>query len=318
MFVSREDLNSDALVRAYEAGESAASLARRYKANIWTILSRLREAGVHIRTRVEQNERRLNLGVYARAALRILVDGLLLGDGSIDEDGSLRLEQAKARRGWLTQVKGELAVLGGACRIIPRPPRVRVIEGRKIKGGGGHLLYTPAYVELKKERQRWYPRGVKRVPYDIRLTAVSVAQWLAGDGTYDQKGRLVFCTEGFVRCDVDLLVRQLGKQLAIRSARADSGREAQFKINILDKNEAVRLADLVRPHLPRCCLYKLRYVRAPKKPEVHRSLTTVQARRLLRMRKDGASYSMLAACFNVSVSLVAALVAGRTYKDIER
>lgn len=257
----RDDLSVAALIEAYTAGESAASLARRFDANIWTILDRLRKANVIIRSRVEQNQRRLDLLPAQAQELRAIVDGLMLGDGSIDPKGLLRLEQAKVRHGWILAVAKRLTALGASSKIIPIPPRTRRMADREIRSSGGHLLYTPAYMELQSERRRWYPKGLKIVPDDVDLSPLAVAYWFCGDGTYDASGRLVFCTNGFSKKAVEQLTRRLTAIGVEARCTSTYSRANEWHVLIARRDAAQALKDLISPFIPRCCQYKLRFVR---------------------------------------------------------
>jgi LAGLIDADG DNA endonuclease family len=294
------------LVKAYEAGESAASLARRFEANIWSILDRLRKAGVCIRTRVEQNARRLELNRKQAAVLRAIVDGLLLGDGSIDADGSLRLEQATVRRGWLKDVAVKLVDLGATSKTIRIPPRQRVLAGRKIKSDGGYMLYTPCFVELKAERERWYPKGTKRVPADVSFDPLALAYWFCGDGTYDESGALFFCTNGFLKKEVEVLSAGFVK-LGVEARRIPTpGRSREHRVAITQRDAAQKFKELIEVYVPKCCRYKLTHVRPTLVFEelsaLHRKLTNEQVARLRAAREKGVTMPVLAAKFKVSVT----------------
>ena len=304
--VPRDDLDVRTLVKAYEAGESAASLARRFEANVWTILDRLRKAGVRIRTYVEQNERRLDLDWRQAKKLRAIVDGLLLGDGSIDRKGLLRVEQARVRQGWLKEVATRLADLGATSKIIKIPPRERVLAGRKIRSSGGHLLYTPAYIELKAERERWYPKGTKHVPADVSFDPCALAYWFCGDGTYDESGALFFCTNSFLRKDVEFLATGLVK-LGVEARRIPTpGRPHEHRVAVTQRDSAQKFKELIDVYVPKCCRYKLAHVRPTlsfeKLSDLRRKLTDKQVERLRAARKTNATMPELAAKFHVSVT----------------
>jgi len=303
--VRRSDLNVGALVKAYEGGESAASLARRFDANIWTILDRLRGAGVLIRSRVEQNERRLSLSRAQAQELRALVDGLMLGDGHIDRKGLLRLSQARVRRGWLTDLAERLAGIGASSRIVRLPARTRVLDKREIRSTEGHLLYTPAYVELKAERRRWYPRGKKIVPEDVDLSPLALAYWLCGDGTYDKNGLLSFCTNDFRKKEVAFLASRL-TDLGIEARCVPVYKRLREYAVVISKRDAAQAMKRKIEHLvPKCCQYNLRFVRptlsaSERGERRRRRLTLAQCRRIQNARAKGTSIPVLALRYDVS------------------
>jgi hypothetical protein len=300
------DLDVRSLVSAYEAGESAASLARRFKANIWTVLDRLRKAGARIRTGLEQNERCLDLDATRMKVLRAIVDGLLLGDGSIDRKGLLRLEQARVRKGWLKEVATRLADLGATSKIVQIRARARILEGRKIKSSGGHLLYTPAYIELKAERERWYPKGTKLVPGDVSFDPLALAYWFCGDGTYDKQGALFFCTNGFLKKEVEVLAAGLVK-LGVEARRIPTpGRPFEHRIAVTQRDAALKFKELIEVHVPECCEYKLAHVRgtlsSKELSSLRRKLTDKQVERVRTAREKGVSMPEMATKFNVSIT----------------
>jgi len=267
----RPDLDRamNTIIASYKDGESVASLARRFDANYWSIATRLRKKGIRILSEEERSERRLNFGTGAAGranagVLRALVDGLMLGDGSIHPKGYVQIEQTKRRRGWLTHIEGVLQSIGAECRIIKIPPRTRTIEGRTVHSKGGNLLYTPCYVELKAERARWYPKGVKRVPDDVDLSPLALAYWFAGDGTYDEQGAVFFCTNGFLRKHVKQLAGRLTALGVPARCVSVPARENEFKISVTRRDDAQAFKEIVEPHMPACCRYKFKYVRAAK------------------------------------------------------
>lgn len=303
-------LDVPGLVVAYEAGRSASDLARQHGVSVWTVLSRLRKAGVAVRR--NQNERRLDLAPDQHSAFLCLVDGLLLGDGWIDPKGSLRLEQCRRRKGWIDQVRAQLSELGAECKIIPIPPRTREIQGRTVRSGGGHLLYTPCYVETQAQRLRWYPDGQKRVPHDVSLPPMALAHWLAGDGTGGAQGYITFCTNGFVREDVELLVEKLCC-MGLGSVIEPQSRWGEYNVRVNTKLDAVRFKELVFPHLAKCCHYKLRHVRLPVRLG---RFSDEQIREIRHLFATGASKASLARAFGVSDAAIYNIVNRKVYRNL--
>jgi len=304
---STAHLDTDELANDYNEGEGASSLARRHGVSVWSIITRLRKAGVEIRA--NQNERRLGPSSVG-FSFQELVDGLMLGDGSIDPKGLLRLEQCQDRITWLDQVRDLLQQVGSECRIVPIPPRERLLEGRVVKSKGGGLLYTPAYVEMQEQRCRWYPQGVKIVPADLDLTPLCLAQWFAGDGTYNKSGCLDFCTQGFTRLEVEFLVQRFHDDLGIQALPMKSKREGQFTIHIGRLADAVRVRDLVVPWLPKCCQYKLRFVRQVKRMG---RFSPAQVRDIRRRRDEGEPTSALAVEYGVTEVAISKIVRKESY-----
>lgn len=314
----RTDIDAQAIITAYQGGTSASVLAKQHKCSVWSIIARLRNAGIDVRSFKEQNERRLGLDADQMSRFESLVDGILLGDGQIDRKGLLRLEQENSRRGWLDQVQAEINDLGGSCRIIPIPPKTRIIEGRTIRSKAASLLYTPAYVELKPHRARWYPKEKKIVPRDLKLTPLTVTHWFAGDGTYDPKGHLRFCTNGFLQEDTEYLAREFGVQLGIRATTQESYRPGQFYIDILRRDEAVKIRSLMTPYLADCIQYKVQHVRPTLRSQGRqpRKLTDAQVRELRHFGDAGESYASLGRRFGITDVAARQIVRRLVYKDL--
>lgn len=229
-----------------------------------------------------------------------VLDGLLLGDGYLDKKGSLRLEQGWRHEGWIRWLEIELPKHGCETTVIPVLPRTKLCEGREIRGQGGLVLYTPVYKNFKPQRIRWYPEGVKIVPSDLKLTPLVMAQWLCGDGTYSRDGSLTFCTDGFAKRDVDYLSELLYQKFSIYS-RVRLTYRRQPHLYIQDKKSALKLADLVKPWVPKCFQYKLQYTRLPKKSGVTPKLNPQVTKIILEI---GVSKAALARKFGVSVSTI--------------
>ena len=202
----------------------------------------------------------LTLSNGDRLRFRTLIDGLLLGDAHISRDGQLVIGQAVDKKGWIDQIGFTLADLDVEFTVKSHRSLQKsyfVTRDRVYKCKPIIRLSTSVYQEIVDERRRWYPKGKKRIPEDVDLSAKSVAHWFAGDGCGDINGRLKFCTQGFPRRDVNMLQSRF-RDSDIHTNIADSrGPE----LHIMRLNDAYRVAQAIRPHLPYCMLYKLRYTR---------------------------------------------------------
>lgn len=142
-----------------------------------------------------------------------LLDGLLLGDGSLEgseKSARLILNQTARNRDWVSQVFTALSAAGFPVAVGDRRPSTMMIRGKRCRRSAGVSLRTAYVACLGEQRVRWYPRGIKHVPVDVRLSPISIANWYYGDGTVGCKGyHAKFCTDSFTRRDVRRLVRQL-------------------------------------------------------------------------------------------------------------
>jgi len=265
--MSTEQLDQTAeWIRAYQEGTSASNLAKTYGVSVWSIITRLRQAGVEVRSARLQNERNLEAALTQEFTYEEIVDGLLLGDGSIAQKANLRLQQTDARFGWLLHVQEQLRLVGATSNLLSRPPKKSVLkaENRVGSGGSSHLLYTPAYQENHAAKARWYPGGgVKRVPTDLRLTPLVVAHWFSGDGSCGSRGTLCFYTNGFTAEDVDLLVAKLGSDLEVAASKVRGSLPGQYVVAVNRLEQAMKLKAIIEPWMPECCQYKFKFVRPP-------------------------------------------------------
>lgn len=316
----RTDVSMGELVEAYERGESASSIARRLRCSVWVVLARLRNVGINIRSSAEQGAR--FLGDRAHPAnpdiVQQVVDGLLLGDGHLDRKGCLRLEQSVVRAGWLEHVHELLQRHGCQTTLIDIPAKEKVYEGRVIHGGAAQLLYSVCYTEFKAQRQRWYPEDAKRIPQDVTLTPLSLAYWICGDGTHAKRGSLTLFTNSFTSNDVQFLSSCLRRDFAVTPMVRKNGR-GEFVLDLNKVEEVFHVAEVVRPWMPECCLYKIQYARH-QKPNPHwyrsRKLTREAVVQIRKAATEGATLLSLARDHGISVSAVSHVVRGRTYREV--
>jgi hypothetical protein len=308
-----DHLQTGHLVREYKKGRSASSLAREFKVSVWSVIERLRSAGVKVRPPEEQNARYLKKS-SAEFTFREVVDGILLGDGQVDPKGILHLDQSNVRKGWAKQVKDHLEKTGCSSKLLPIPPRIRVIEGRKVTSKPATHLYTPSYREMHAERKRWYPNGFKEVPRDLRLTPLVLNHWFCGDGTYNTNGHLTICTNDFWEADIDFLVERLAADLDVYSCKGNTGREGQFIIRFDRHDETMKLKAILDPIIPKCCRYKLRFVRSKKRM---RRFSDKQVLEIRKRRVRGETLFSLAKKFKVSASAISNIANGKVYKEVK-
>lgn len=311
----RKALDLPTLVRAYQAGSSALRLAAVLGVSLNTVLRRLREKGVVIRQTERQPYKRLGLTPVSEGILREVVDGLLLGDGSILKDGSLRLGQCSRRSVWLEDVQRLLSQVPVPSKIVSVRPRRNpgVIQGREIFGGAHKLLYTPQFFELRGHRSRWYAER-KRVPLDLVLTPLVVALWFCGDGSYHANGTLLFCTNSFLLEDVERLVGLLSYGVGISSTIQHTADGPTVMVNRRD--DAVRLKEFMGPHLPEVFQYKVAHVR-PAIPR-GRTLRMLHPDQVLEIRRSytGRNGTDLGRKYGVSKVTINRIVRRLIYRDL--
>lgn len=304
------DLNS--LAEGYSQGLSAETLAKKFGVGRSTVLSRLRGMGVSIRHSSEWEETKAGLDPHGLEFLAEVVDGLLLGDGTLHR-GSLRVDQCDRRVGWLLDIQRRLGSIGVRSAITPvvRPSRIRK-DGRVLPEYRGFQLRTPAYIELRSHVLRWYPSGSKKVPEDVRVTPMSLADWVCGDGLGTPLGMLILCTDGFSETCVRLLVSRLASTFGIRPRFM--GSSSRPRVGVLRKDDVLLLKEIVSPFLPSCCSYKFSCARPPRR----RGLFTPDEVRDIRSRCGRKEpLRSIAASFGVSRSAISNISLRKAYSWVD-
>jgi hypothetical protein len=303
-----EHLDVSRLTVEYVAGASAQTIAERYDASRSTILGRLHAAGVRVRRPTESRVKVIGLDVRYTQDFLGLLDGILLGDGCIVPSGSLRIEQSAERVGWLSDVQEAFLEFDVASKIEPIRRAPRTSKDRVMPAWNGFMLRTPSYAELKEQRKRWYPRGVKQVPADCRMSEETLRAWICGDGSGRPDGTFVLCTDGFSRREVVRLVQLLNESFSLRARPYRNG--SRWKIGLFRKDQVLALRDQL--DLPKCCIYKFRYARAAQR---RGALTEADVREIRAAR--GVKLSVLAERYNLSRSAVNNVALRKTYRWVQ-
>ncbi len=298
-------------VQAYANGTSASRIAEQRGISLNTTLRHLRSAQQSIRPAGVRPAVDLDL----TPRFHEITDGLMLGDGSINKAGSVRLTQCIAHRQWVFEVKSMLRMSGLDCGITPLPPKSTKSKtfGRTVHSNGGLMLYSQICRQTKQERSRWYPHGKKLVPRDVVMSRLSVALWFCGDGAFGTNGTLRFCTQGFSSTDVNFLISLMRDIIDIHAYLAKSVDGPIIKIDRRD--DAVRLTEFMQPYVSPCFEYKLRHVR-PRAPDYFRKLTAEQAVYARKEFANGTTKAELARTLGVTKQSMGRLLAGTTYRDV--
>lgn len=290
------EVDVEALVAGFNAGETESSLARKFGIGRSTVHRRLVSAGVNTRDAVEATALRTHRQVEASPQLRALIDGLMLGDGWIEVSGNssgrVCVEQTSEHSDWLDQLETHWDSVGVEWTRSTRKPRQTNILGRSFESNPAGLLRTRKYATFTEERYRWYPDGTKRVPGDVDLSPLALAHWYWGDGSTVREGYgMIFHTDGFTREEVDFLRDRLnelyGWEPTIRERR-----RGQFTLGVYKDRQA--LCDLIKPYCPPCFRYKLKV--KGKAPSVIRT----HAGEIKKMREEGCTFSEIGLKFGMT------------------
>jgi hypothetical protein len=158
-------MDDDMLASAYLSGASLSQIAvaigrsfefaRRHVLRAGAVIRSSAE-GVHFAKRVQQH-------VEVTEELVELIDGLLLGDGHLEDSrwsARLTLGQTEAHLPWLHQVHAILARNNVVVTIRANGRAGQMyINGKLFNRRQSYALRTARYVFLKAMHDRWYPKG---------------------------------------------------------------------------------------------------------------------------------------------------------------
>lgn len=185
-----------------------------------------------------------------------IINGNLLGDGSIHKMGWFSFGQKHTRKEYVQFIHDELLPFSRNLyyKKTKRPKRV---DGKiSHDHWDGTWLYSCRFQTItwqifKGLRNKWYPDGIKIVPKDITITPLTCAMWFADDGSNNPKKKsLTIATNSFTKTEVLYLVDLL-KELNIKStAQANNDKH----IIAISCRSYFDFVDMIKPHLPLKCL----------------------------------------------------------------
>ena len=151
------------------------------------------------------------------------------------------------------------------CTNTPPHPWPKPKTGKPISQ---YHFATRTLASLTKIHKEWYVlnkvnnKFTKIVPLNIAdlLTAKGLAHWLMGDG-YWSEGTLFICTDNFNSKEVDLLIKTLHTNFALKAGkirRIKANKEVCWRIRFSGNTANIsKLVYLVQPHFIPSMLYKL-------------------------------------------------------------
>jgi hypothetical protein len=181
--------------------------------------------------------------------MKELLDGLLLGDGSLDFRGQgVRYRHTCKHKEYLEWLKSKMMNYG-----IEFTPNIY----KKPNGYGtgvGYQIYSTNQDCLKDYYYRWYTNnGKKTVPNDLEITPVLLNQWYIGDGGFDSdKGylrQIQIAAHSFTFQERDFLVKKL-IELGFKASNRKKGLICISKKSIQD------FLDYMGPSPVECYAYK--------------------------------------------------------------
>ncbi len=200
---------------------------------------------------------------------RDFLDGILLGDGNYSfnckkakKSVKMKFNQISKHSDWTFYIKNELEKFNIKSKIYTVPVTSRFFkkENRIITTNELLSLETIGYIDLKKERLRWYPNDIKIIPKDINLMSGQLlAGWYMGDGSlanFTTRHRCIFYTNCFTEDDVNWLKSEFYNKLNI-NATISCLKKKYFILNISQKTSITIFIDKIRPFIVDSFLYKL-------------------------------------------------------------
>lgn len=165
------------------------------------------------------------------------INGELLGDGHLRSRSSY-----SASFGYSSKYEEYIEYISNTLKSfgIKQTGRIR----RRIDKRHNNIIYhyvSRDYIELLPIRKKWYPKGKKMIPIDVRLTPLTLRQHYIGDGSLNHQKhgnpRIILATNGFKISEVKRLIKQLlrlGFKASRRPSRNTIGISNKFTKDFLD------------------------------------------------------------------------------------
>ncbi len=133
-----------------------------------------------------------------------LFDGFMLSDGYVSKKYS--------HLAWSVKHREFNAYLKEVFSVYLPTSSSRFQKDVRSSNGGyiTHRGNTKVHPDLKAQRNRWYPAGIKVVPKDVKITPKSLLMWYLGDGSC-RPYSIELCTDNFAKNDVKYLISKLCK-----------------------------------------------------------------------------------------------------------
>lgn len=194
-----------------------------------------------------------------------VIQGCLLSDGSLvkpNAGGLARFSMdlsGSDHIDWLFLIKDALTVLG-----IPVSDTYPKVAERTSRG----KPYTECFLQsrmntlLLEMYLEWYDGGMKRIPANLFLTPIVIANWFMGDGSssYHTNGVLTakFATNSYSVEDVLRLANMLMDYGV--AARINRDGLSGYYMTTSARSSVTRLMELVKPHMVPSYSYKVKEV----------------------------------------------------------
>ncbi len=182
----------------------------------------------------------------------------------------------------------------------------------------GYCFSTFNHPNLTEFRNKWYPEGVKQVPYNLELNPQRIAIWYFDDGSNNEKQRYaVICTQGFTFKEAEFLVEKfkpfdLQPSITKTESKYDGRSMPQLKFS---RSSYDKLINLIKPYMLWDCFnHKIKH--HDSKTDWNR-LTKEQAEQVLFL-KNTMSIKEMAEKFNVIPRSIYRIISGESWNHLQR
>lgn len=254
--LDREWLEDQYLIKK----KGCTKIAKEVDVNYVTILNRLREYQIPIRSKMEAFRLLSNHVSLTSKAVEFL-NGLLLGDGHLGilNEWSAAYKASSKYKSFLEYLSKEFVLRGiQQAGRISRDTRWHLFPNGRSKYCVSFDYISRYYVELRALWSQWYvrdgvtkkgnPKYRKVVPSSLQLTPAACLQWYIGDGTFSRE--ICLCTDGFTYDEVQLLVEKV-KSLGFPATYMKTSNRIR-----LPRRSAASFLDYIGPCPVSCYAYK--------------------------------------------------------------
>lgn len=194
--------------------------------------------------------------VVVTKKLRELLDGLMLGDGSMSvrsskskSSANLEIEQRIDREGWIDDIKTRFDNFGISNKKTFNTKRQSV------------RLRTFFYNEFLVERRRWnYIPGIGKtnIPSDVSIAPLSLALWYMGDGSLNTSS-IYLLTLCFTKESQIELIERINKRYGWKMEAVKRRVRNRERYTIyLPKADIRDFLAVIQPYMVNCFNYKLK------------------------------------------------------------
>jgi hypothetical protein len=194
-----------------------------------------------------------------------MINGLILGDGSLIRNGKyIRLGIEQKDKDFVFYIWEKLKPLG----IVGAEPRY-CIRKRLNKEYYSYQFFTftlPYFTDLYTT---WYKldqksnKFIKKIPDNIKdlITPISLANWIAGDGSYKKKGNRMFIhTNNFTEQEVNLLISILNEKFTLNTyinIQKNYKNNKSYPLITISSKDINIIRKLIKNHMPTGMLYRI-------------------------------------------------------------